>query len=105
MIVSNTTPISNFLLLSQLHAGEAEALCLCIDNDARLLLVDDRDARGIAHLHNIPVSGTLGILVQAKKMNLIESVKNQTDKLRNEHHYWVDETMYHHVLELSDEKK
>ena len=46
-------------LLIHLHMGEAEALCLCIENNAQLCLLDDKDARIIARLNNIPVSGTL----------------------------------------------
>ena len=48
--------------------GEAEALCLCIENNAQLRLIDDRDARLIARINDIPVSGTLGVLIKAKKM-------------------------------------
>ena len=36
-------------LMTHLHMGEAEALCLCIENNAKLCLLDDRDAR-IAHV-------------------------------------------------------
>ena len=64
-------------LMTQLHMGEAEALCLCIENNAQLCLLDDKDARIIARLNNIPVSGTLGVLMKAKKMGIIESFKDQ----------------------------
>ena len=90
-------------LLIHLHMGEAEALCLCIENNAKLCLVDDRDARIIARLNNIPVSGTLGVLMKAKKMGIIESVKELMDRLRIDHHYWIDEAMYKKVLSLSNE--
>ena len=83
--------------------GEAEALCLCIENDAKLCLIDDRDARIIARLNNIPVSGTLGVLMKAKKMGIIESVKKVMDRLRNDHHFWIDDAMYNKVLRLSNE--
>jgi predicted nucleic acid-binding protein len=90
-------------LLIHLHMGEAEALCLCIENNAQLCLLDDRDARIIARIHNIPVSGTLGVLIKAKKMGLIESVKGLMDRLRTDHHYWIDDAMYSKVLNLSNE--
>ena len=90
-------------LMTHLHMGEAEALCLCIENNARLCLVDDRDARIFARMNNIPVSGTLGVLIQAKKMGIIESLRELMDKLRFDHHYWIDEAMYNKALSLSNE--
>jgi predicted nucleic acid-binding protein len=90
-------------LMIHLHMGEAEALCLCIENNAQLCLLDDRDARIIARLNNIPVSGTLGVLIKAKKMGIIESVKELIDRLRTDHHYWIDDAMYNKVLSLSNE--
>ena len=90
-------------LLIHLHMGEAEALCLCIENNAQLCLLDDKDARIVARLNNIPVSGTLGVLIKAKKMGIIESVKELMDRLRTDHHYWVNDAMYNKVLSLSNE--
>ena len=90
-------------LLIHLHMGEAEALCLCIENNAQLLLLDDRDARTIARLNNIPVSGTLAVLMKAKKMGIIESVKEFMDRLRNDHHFWIDDALYNKVSRLSNE--
>jgi len=90
-------------LMTHLHMGEAEALCLCIENNAKLCLLDDRDARIIARLNNIPISGTLGVLMKAKKMGIIESVKEFMDRLRTDHHYWIDDAMYNKVLNLSGE--
>ena len=90
-------------LMIHLHMGEAEALCLCIENNAQLCLIDDRDARIIARLNNIPVSGTLGVLMKAKKMGIIESVIKLMDLLRNDHHFWIDDAMYSKVSRLSNE--
>jgi len=83
--------------------GEADALCLCIENHAKLCLLDDRDARIIARLNKIPISGTLGVLMKAKKMGIIESVKELMDRLRTDHHYWIEDAMYDKVLSLSNE--
>jgi hypothetical protein len=90
-------------LMIHLHMGEAEALCLCIENNAKLCLLDDKDARIIARLNKIPISGTLGVLMRAKKMGIIESVKEPMDRLRTDHHYWINDAMYNKVLSLSDE--
>ena len=90
-------------LMIHLHRGEAEALCLCIENNAKLCLLDDKDARIVARLNKIPISGTLGVLMKAKKMGIIESVKDFMDQLRTEHHYWIDNAMYNKVLSSLNE--
>jgi len=64
-------------------------------------LVDDRDARIISRLNNIPISGTLGVLMKAKKMGIIESVKEIMNRLRTDHQYWIDDAMSNKVLNLS----
>jgi predicted nucleic acid-binding protein len=67
-------------------------------------LIDDKDARTIAQLNNLPVTGTLGILLKAKKNGLITSVKKLIDRLRAEHHFWIKEDMYQKVLHIANEK-
>lgn len=101
-------PISNTIFVKQLvpflHQGEAEAICFSLEKKAKLCLIDDKDARTIAQLHNLPVTGTLGILLKAKKTGLISSVKQLIDKLRAEHHFWIREDMYQKVLHIAKEK-
>jgi predicted nucleic acid-binding protein len=45
----------------------------------------------------------LGVMMKAKKMGIIKSVKELMDRLRTDHHYWIDDAMYNKVLSLSDE--
>lgn len=101
-------PISNTIFVKQLtpflHQGEAEAICLSLEKKAKLCLIDDKDARVIAQLNNLQVTGTLGILLKAKKTGLISSVKQLIDRLRAEHHFWIKEDMYQKVLHIAKEK-
>ena len=90
-------------LLNLLHRGEAEAIALCLLQQARLCLMDDKDARAYAMQNNIPLSGTLGILVEAKKQQIIPAVKPLLDELRNRHYFWISISMYNKMLELCDE--
>ena len=100
-------PISNTIFVKQmvpfLHQGEAEAICLSLEKKARLCLIDDKDARTVAQLNNLLVTGTLGILLKAKETGLISSVKKLIDKLRAEHHFWIREDMYQKVLHIAKE--
>ena len=79
-------PISNTILAKQmvplLHQGEAEAICLALEKKAKLCVIDDKDGRIIAQSNNLPITGTLGILLKAKKTGLVSSVKPLIDKLR-----------------------
>lgn len=58
-----------------LDRGEAEVIALAQDQDARLVLIDEKRARRYAARMNLPVSGTLGVLLLAKQEGLIEAVK------------------------------
>jgi len=48
-----------------LHAGEREALALCLENPSSILLTDDTAARMAAGSLGIVARGTLGVLVRA----------------------------------------
>ena len=100
-------PVKNTLLVRQqvplLHPGEAEAICLALENNAALCLMDDKDGRTTAQLNNLPVTGTLGLLLKAKDLNLISSVKVLLDALREEYSFWIKEDMYHKVLLMAKE--
>ena len=101
-------PISNTIFVKQLtpflHQGEAEAICLSLEKKAKLCLIDDKDARTIAQIRDLPVTGTLGILLKAKGTGLISTVKQLLDKLRYEHHFWIREDIYQRVLYIAKEK-
>ena len=86
-----------------LHQGEAEALSFCLERKAELCLLDDKDARTVAGLHGINITGTLGLLIKAKKEGLVSAVQPFMDTLREEHSFWISDKMYRHVLQLADE--
>jgi four helix bundle protein len=64
----------------------------------------DKDGRIIAQSNNLPITGTLGILLKAKKTGLISSVKPLIDELRSEHNFWIRDDMYQKVLYIAREK-
>ena len=67
------------LLYAEIDAGEAEALVLALEQKADLLLLDDQEARIKARKLGLPVTGTLGVLLKAKKANsLILGLKIKT---------------------------
>ena len=61
-------------LVTNLGAGEAEVLALALTQPVDLVLLDDALARQVAASQNIRSTGTLGILIQAKRERLIVAV-------------------------------
>jgi predicted nucleic acid-binding protein len=71
----------NFLL-ERVNLGEAEAIVLCEELAATLLLIDERAGRQVAHERSIAHTGTLGVLRQAKQTGLMAELKPAIDVLR-----------------------
>ena len=88
------------LLEQDLHAGEAESIVLALETKPDILLLDETEARRIAGLYNIPVTGIIGILMQARKGGLIASLQEEMDLLRNQGGFWIHDALYRRVLEI-----
>jgi len=64
---------------AQLGAGEAVALIMALHHQARLIILDDLAARRFARQRGLPVIGTLGVLLEARRSNLIPAVRPIVD--------------------------
>lgn len=57
---------------AQLDAGETAALCLALELQADLVLLDERRGRAVAAQLGLPLTGTLGVLVEAALRGLMD---------------------------------
>ena len=72
-------------LITDLGPGESEVLMLGLELPDVVLVLDDRLARRIAESLKLPITGTLGVLIDAKRAGLIAEVRpllNQLQRLR-----------------------
>lgn len=84
--------------------GEAEVIVLAQEKDIDLVIIDEDRARKIAKLNNLNVTGTIGILLDAKKQEKISQLKPFLDKLVTEGIY-ISEHLYDNALVLAKEKR
>ena len=91
------------LLKNELDPGEAEAIALAKETKAKLILLDERDARKKAKSLSLNVLGTVGLLIQAKQTGKIESLQTMLDLLKNEAHFRISESLYNLALKAVDE--
>lgn len=71
--------------------GESESVILYKELDADFLLIDDKKARNIAENYNINCVGTIGILIKAKELGIIDSLKPIfTSFLNNKRFYSIE---------------
>ena len=63
------------LLAITLDRGEASAIALALEQPECLLTMDERRGRQVALRLQLPVTGTLGILLRAKNEGLIATIK------------------------------
>lgn len=80
-IVSANDAKEQQLLELQLDKGEASAITLALEMEDCLLIIDDAKGRRIAVSLGLKITGTLGVLVNAKKNGIVRSVKPWVEKL------------------------
>ena len=65
------------LFAGSLGKGESSCLSIAISRDLKVL-TDDKDARKLAQRREVPVSGTIGVLVEAVREELLSTEEGNT---------------------------
>lgn len=77
-------PLPEAVLRRSLGEGEREALALAVEIQAKRILLDDRPARRVALDLNLLVTGTAGVLLVAKRHQLVPRIRPYLDALIEE---------------------
>ena len=89
---------------SNLDLGELAAIILAEELQAEQLLIDERAARRVAKTRQLPIIGTVGILILAKQRGLIDHVQPILDEMI-ENGTRIGERLYMQALILSQENQ
>ena len=83
--IQSPSNLSALALVINLGPGETEVLMLALESNDPIVILDDALARRMAKMLKIRLTGTLGLLIDAKSAGLIatvEPVLNQLQTLR-----------------------
>ena len=89
--------------LPALDAGEAEALALALEVQARLVLLDERKARRVADRLGLTSIGVIGLLLEAKKAGLVSAIHPLLFRLRDELAFFLSAPLLEKVLHVAGE--
>ena len=103
IIVERSKPATSIEIeaaLKGLGSGEKQSIEFAYEkNDASILLMDDKAGRQTAQKLNIPIIGTIGLLLLAKNNGLIENVTELLKNMRKKGYWLSDE-----IIEIARKK-
>ncbi len=90
------------ILQMDLDEGESSAIALSLEFENSILIIDDLKARKIAEMLNLKFSGTFGLILKAKQLGFLKSVKPILVKIKSTN-FRFSEELYNLILEESGE--
>lgn len=88
---------------TQLHEGEVEVMILAKEKEADVIIIDDKNAKKHAKYLKLPVTGTLGVLIKAKKEGYIDKLKPILDGMLQNNIYLSDSLVRRCLKEVGEE--
>ena len=90
------------LFSSALHDGEVEVMLLAKELNADLVIIDDGLARRHAKRLGFRITGTVGVLLRAKNIGMINEVAPILDSLI-QNDFYISDNVYREVLQIAGE--
>ena len=91
------------LLREQLDDGEAEAIRLALEQPSAVVLPDDMAARAVATRMGLRVTGTLGLLLRAKRLGHISLLQPLVEQLRADGRFYIASAIVAQILAAAGE--
>jgi len=91
-------------LAQVLDPGESEAVALAVELGATILIVE-AEGRRVASRLGLRVTGTIAILLEAKRVGRLDSVKTAIDRLRSELRFFISRQLRQDALRLAAESE
>lgn len=85
-----------------LDSGESSSIALCLEKKNCLLIIDERKGRKVAQDLDIPIIGTLGILLEAKNLGLVYSLRPLLEEVLKTN-FRISKQLLNVVLEQANE--
>jgi len=103
ILVTSPTHIQYQQILEMdLDKGEASAIALSMDFDNPILILDDLKGRKIANRLKLRYSGTFGLILKAKQLGSIKSVKPILNKIKATN-FRFSEKLFEIIIEQAGE--
>lgn len=101
-IVPPTDKLRQQIIEMQVDRGEASVMTLALEKQDSTVIIDDLKARKMAEQLGLKITGTVGVIIKARKRNIIRSVKPYLKRIRQTDFYITDE-IARKAIELAGE--
>jgi uncharacterized protein len=91
------------MLRRQVDSGEAEAIALAADLKADIVIIDEQEGRVLARQAGLSITGTLGVLLRAKRSGLLQLIKPEIEALRSRTRFFLSASLEAEVLSTAGE--
>ncbi len=83
IVVRGPASAATLPLVTDLGPGEKEVLALALETPDSICVLDDALARQVARTLQLRITGTLGVLIDAKRAGIIPTVRPLLDQLQS----------------------
>lgn len=86
-----------------LDRGEAETIVLGLELGADLVLLDELAGRHAAQHLGLKVMGVAGLLLRAKALGMVKTIRPVVDRLRGQAGFYLSQSVYEQILAQAGE--